>query len=56
MSKRSSSNILVQNLEEAKAELLAKGCRIEAEDPRVPRCYVRDPYGLIFNLAENEGA
>jgi hypothetical protein len=32
--------------------LVENGCRIEIEDPRVPRCYVRDPFGLIFNIAE----
>jgi hypothetical protein len=30
--------------------LLAAGCTIEVEDPSVPRCYLRDPFGLIFNL------
>jgi len=42
----------VPNLESAKQMLIAAGCTIEVEDPSVPRCYVRDPYGLIFNLAE----
>jgi len=44
----------VQDLEAAKVQLVKEGCRIEAEDPKVPRCYVRDPYGLIFNLAEKK--
>jgi catechol 2,3-dioxygenase-like lactoylglutathione lyase family enzyme len=44
----------VADLEAAKTKLLAAGCRIEQEDPSVPRCYVRDPYGLIFNLAEKK--
>ena len=35
-----------------KARLLAAGCVIEAEDPSVPRCYLRDPFGLIFNLGQ----
>lgn len=42
----------VSDLEQAKKTLLEHGCRIELEDPKVPRCYVRDPFGLIFNLAE----
>ncbi len=42
----------VTDLEAARAALLAKGCHIEAEDASVPKCYVRDPYGLIFNIAE----
>lgn len=43
---------LVPDLGSAKERLIAAGCRIEVEDPTVPRCYVRDPYGLVFNLAE----
>ncbi len=42
----------VDNLEAAKSELQAAGCVIEIEDPRVPKCYVRDPFGLVFNIAE----
>ena len=42
----------VPDLEAAKTSLVAAGCRIEQDDPSVPRCYVRDPYGLIFNVAE----
>ena len=43
---------LVEDLETAKRELVAAGCRIENDDPAVPRCYMRDPYGLIFNIAQ----
>jgi catechol 2,3-dioxygenase-like lactoylglutathione lyase family enzyme len=43
---------MVPNLEEAKRKLIKAGCRVEEEDPNIPRCYVRDPFGLIFNLAE----
>ena len=42
----------VDDLEAAKHELIAAGCRIEDDDPSVPRCYVRDPFGLIFNIAQ----
>jgi catechol 2,3-dioxygenase-like lactoylglutathione lyase family enzyme len=42
----------VSSLDQAKKMLLENGCRIEVEDPRIPRCYIRDPFGLIFNLAE----
>jgi len=44
--------IFVDDLEVAKAELTAVGCRIEIEDTSVPKCYVRDPYGLIYNIAQ----
>ena len=44
----------VANLAAAKEKLVAAGCRVEAEDPSIPRCYIRDPFGLIFNLAERK--
>ncbi len=43
---------LVPDLAAAKERLVAAGCRIETEDPTVPRCYLRDPFGLVFNIAE----
>jgi predicted enzyme related to lactoylglutathione lyase len=42
--------VTVQNVEEAKGRLLKNGCVIVKNEPDVPRCYVRDPYGLIYNL------
>jgi len=42
----------VDDFEAAKQQLVAAGCRIENEDASVPRCYIRDPYGLIFNIAQ----
>jgi catechol 2,3-dioxygenase-like lactoylglutathione lyase family enzyme len=44
----------VPNLEAAKKKLLAAGCKVVEEDPNVPRCYMRDPFGLMFNLAEKK--
>jgi len=41
----------VPDVDAAKARLQAAGCSIVEEDPRIPRCYVRDPFGLVFNLA-----
>jgi catechol 2,3-dioxygenase-like lactoylglutathione lyase family enzyme len=41
----------VDDLDVARAELTAAGCRIEADDPSVPKCYLRDPFGLTFNIA-----
>ena len=40
----------VESVEEAKARLVKKGCVIVKDEPHVPRCYVRDPFGLIYNL------
>src|SRR5271155_5146375 len=37
---------LVGNVQAAKEMLIAAGCQVVEEDPSVPRCYIRDPYGL----------
>lgn len=44
----------VADLEATKKTLIAAGCKIENEDPSIPRCYVRDPFGLTFNVAERK--
>jgi predicted enzyme related to lactoylglutathione lyase len=43
---------LVPDLQAAKQKLLAAGCEIVEEDPELPRLYLRDPYGLTFNLSQ----
>jgi predicted enzyme related to lactoylglutathione lyase len=43
---------LVPDVQAAKAKLVAAGCAVVEEDPSVPRCYIRDPFGLVFNLGE----
>jgi catechol 2,3-dioxygenase-like lactoylglutathione lyase family enzyme len=42
--------VTVENVEEAKARLTKAGCEIIKDEPDFPRCYVRDPSGLIYNL------
>jgi hypothetical protein len=42
--------VTVSSVEEAKRRLVEKGCTIVKDEPEVPRCYVRDPCGLIYNL------
>jgi predicted enzyme related to lactoylglutathione lyase len=42
--------VTVVSVEEAKARLVKNGCEIVKDEPHVPRCYVKDPYGLIYNL------
>jgi predicted enzyme related to lactoylglutathione lyase len=42
--------VTVANIEEAKRRLINKGCAIIKDEPNVPRCYVKDPFGLIYNL------
>jgi predicted enzyme related to lactoylglutathione lyase len=46
----------VSDLAIAKEKPVAAGCCVESEDSSIPRCYVRDPFGLIFNLAERKHA
>jgi catechol 2,3-dioxygenase-like lactoylglutathione lyase family enzyme len=48
-------DFLVTDLEAAKDALLSGGCTVEEEDPAVPRCYIKDPHGLVFNI-EQKGA
>ncbi len=42
--------VTVSDLAEAKKRLVHQGCVIVKDEPDFPRCYVRDPYGLIYNL------
>jgi hypothetical protein len=44
--------VTVKNIGKAKGDLVKKGCVIVKDEPEFPRCYVRDPYGLIYNLSE----
>lgn len=43
-------DFLVPDVAAAKQALLAAGCTLIEEDPSLPRCYLRDPFGLVFNL------
>jgi catechol 2,3-dioxygenase-like lactoylglutathione lyase family enzyme len=45
-------DFLVRDVQATKAALVAAGCTIVEENPNIPRCYVRDPFGLLFNLGE----
>ncbi len=42
--------VTVDDVEKAKAQLVRNGCEIVKDEPDFPRCYIRDPYGLIYNL------
>ncbi len=44
--------VTVENVEEAKRQLVASGCEIVKDEPEFPRCYVKDPFGLIYNLTK----
>lgn len=43
--------VTVENVEEAKARLVRNGCVIIKDEPDFPRCYIKDPYGLTYNLS-----
>jgi hypothetical protein len=42
--------VTVDNVEKAKLRLVKNGCAIVKDEPDFPRCYVKDPFGLIYNL------
>jgi predicted enzyme related to lactoylglutathione lyase len=42
--------VTVDNVEEAKLRLAKNGCEVVKDEPDFPRCYVKDPFGLIYNL------
>lgn len=42
----------VDDLQRAKSALTAAGCAIVEEDPTVPRIYLRDPFGVVFNISD----
>jgi predicted enzyme related to lactoylglutathione lyase len=44
--------VMVGDVEEAKLRLTKNGCEIVKDEPEFPRCYVRDPLGLIYNLSQ----
>jgi catechol 2,3-dioxygenase-like lactoylglutathione lyase family enzyme len=49
-------DLLVPDVPAARARLLAAGCVLLEEDPAVPRCYLRDPYGFTFNVGREPAA
>lgn len=42
--------VTVDSVEAAKRRLVKNGCTIVKDEPEFPRCYVRDPFGLTYNL------
>ncbi len=44
--------LAVPDVAAAKERLLAQGCLLVEENPDIPRCYLRDPFGLIFNVTQ----
>ena len=44
--------LTVDDVEEAKRRLVEHGCEIVKDEPYFPRTYVKDTYGLIYNLTK----
>jgi|SRR5208282_3505100 len=44
--------VTVESVKKAKVKLKKRGCKVVKDEPDFPRCYVKDPNGLIYNLAE----
>jgi len=42
--------VTVDSVEAAKVRLVKNGCEIVKDEPDFPRCYIKDPFGLIYNL------
>ncbi len=42
--------VWVDDVEAAKRRLAESGCEIVKDEPDFPRCYVKDPFGLLYNL------
>ena len=47
-------DFLTADVQAAKKSLVAAGCSIVEENPSVPRCYLKDPFGLVFNLGAKD--
>lgn len=43
--------VTVKSVEEARRRLVKQGCKVVKDEPEFPRCYIQDPFGLIYNLA-----
>ena len=48
--------LFVDDLEAAREELLAHGCKVLRWEGKGRDCYIQDPFGLVFNLWETRAA
>ena len=44
--------VFVGDVQDASKRLTEHGCEIVLDQPEFPRIYVKDPYGLIYNLSK----
>jgi len=42
--------VTVDSVEGARNRLVKSGCEVIKDEPEFPRCYIKDPFGLIYNL------
>ena len=42
--------VTVPDVKEARLRLVERGCQVIKDEPDFPRCYIRDPFGLTYNL------
>jgi catechol 2,3-dioxygenase-like lactoylglutathione lyase family enzyme len=47
-------DFLVTDVPGTKARLIEAGCTVVEEDLSVPRCYLRDPFGIVFNVGRTQ--
>lgn len=43
-------DVTVDSVEQATLRLVESGCEIIKDEPDFPRRYIKDPFGLIYNL------
>lgn len=43
--------VFVRDVEATRAGLVRSGCTVVKDEPEFPRCYIKDPFGLVYNLA-----
>ena len=48
--------VFVENVTAAKARLVENGCTVVKDEPAEASCYIRDPFGVIYNLAKSPNA
>jgi predicted enzyme related to lactoylglutathione lyase len=46
-------DFLVPDVQAEKRRLVAAGCTVLEENASIPRCYIRDPFGLVFNIGQS---
>ena len=47
-------DFLTADIQGAKKRLVEAGCALIEEDASVPRCYLKDPFGAVFNLGTRD--